>query len=204
MDSSKRVTSIFIAVALLALAALAISVSLDRLDPPAPEISVLPGLAENLRSIEKLTGYPAANVRVVRVIRTNGGEVALTRESMTSAFKFRSANIAEHEKAATSAILYANASFINSLYDKKIAFAVTGVPPEQVLGRLIYTGFDGLVFENTVFRDQDSTWLKVTAGTSAKLAKEEAGSGLLSEQEIKNLATSLQGRIYRITDKQLN
>lgn len=203
MDSSRRVTSIFIAVALLALAALAISVNRQRSPEAEPDMSVLPGLAENLRSIEKITGYPHENFRTVTVMRTNGDEVSVARQNIKAGFAFVETPSSDTEKAAYSAILYANAAFLDELSSGD-SFAVTGGIPEQQIGRLVYNSFDGLVLENTVFRAGNATWLKMTAAYSEKLAADTAERErrqLMSASEVKELTSRLQGRMYKMPDE---
>lgn len=204
MDSSRRVTSIFIAVALLALAALAISVNRQKSSAAGPDTAVLPGLAENLRSIERITGYPYENFRAVRIMRTNGDEISVVRNNITAGFEFRSAPSSDTDKAAYSAILYANAAFLDQLSSEG-SVVVTSSKPEQKMGRLVYTSFDGLVLENTVFRADNATWLKMTAGYSDKLAADNLDGNrgkLLSPSEVKDVVTRLQGRIYKMPDQQ--
>lgn len=204
MDSSRRVTSIFIAVALLALAALAISVNRQKSSAASPDTSVLPGLAENLRSIGHITGYPYENFRAVKVMRTNGDEISIVRKNITAGFEFRSAPPSDTDKAAYSAILYANAAFLDQLSSEDPVIVASSKPTQQI-GRLVYTSFDGLVLENTVLRADNATWLKMTAGYSDKLAADnldgERGK-LLSASEVKDVVTRLQGRIYKMPDQQ--
>ncbi len=203
MDSSRRVTSIFIAVALLALAALAINVNRQASSAAEPDMSVLAGLAENLRSIENITGYPYENFRVVKVMRTNGDEISVARQNIKAGFEFREAPPSDTDKAAYSAILYANAAFLDQLSSGD-AFVVTGGAAEQPIGRLVYTSFDGLVLENTVFRAGNATWLKMTAGYSAKLAADNPKTGgrkWMSASEVKDIVTRLQGRLYKLPDQ---
>jgi hypothetical protein len=205
MDSSRRVTSIFIAVALLALAALAINVNHQKSSAADPDMSVLPGLAENLRSIAHITGYPYENFRVVKVMRSNGDEISVVRKNIEAGFEFRSAPPpSDTDKAAYSAILYANAAFLDELSSED-SVVVTGSEPEQQIGRLVYTSFDGLVLENTVFRAGNASWLKMTAGYSDKLAAtnlEGERGKLMSANEVKDVVTRLQGRIYKMPDHQ--
>jgi hypothetical protein len=203
MDSGRRVTNIFIAVALLALAALAINVSRQKSSTNDPDMSVLPGLAENLQSIGRITGFPYENFRVVKIMRTNGDEISVARKNSKTGFEFRSAPLSDTDKAAYSAILYANAVFLDELASED-SVVVTGSNPEQQIGRLVYTSFDGLVLENTVFRADNATWLRMTAGYSDKLAAEnpegERGK-LMSANEVKDVVTRLQGRLYKMPDK---
>ena len=62
-------------VALLAMAALAFWT--NRQDDTTQIVSPLPGLAENLVALEKITDFPHTHVRSVRITRTNGDELEL-------------------------------------------------------------------------------------------------------------------------------
>jgi len=204
MDSGRRVTNVFIAVAVLAMIALAINVSQRAPAAGKTDMSVLPGLAENLRSVSKISGYPFENIRVVRITRTNGDEISVARADGRSAFKFRGTPPGEDERIAFSAILYANAAFLDALASAD-SFVVTAAKPEQQLGELVYTGFDGFVLENTVFRADDATWLKMTASYSEKLAEEARNltGSRLTRDEVDKLVKGLQGRIYKKPDEPL-
>jgi hypothetical protein len=203
VESGKRVTSIFIAVALLALAALAISVNREQPATDDPDMSVLPGLSENLRSIEKLTGYPLVNIRSVRITRTNGDEVSLARADLKAGFQFTGNPPTATDKTAYSAILYANAAFLDSVGPSTDFSVVTDVTPEQQLGRLLYDGFDGVTLENSVFRARNATWLRIGASYDGKLRSDDArrrGKKLLSPEQAKELVLSVNSRLYQQAD----
>ena len=203
MDSSRRVTSLFIAVALLALAGLAMNVSRQKPVVAEPDMSVLPGLAENLRSIEDITGYPHENFRGVKIMRAHGDEISVVRQNMEAGFEYRGAQPADADKAACSTILYTYSVFLDELSSGD-SLVITGGKPEEQIARLVYTGFDGLILENTVFRVGDATWLKMTADYSEKLAAESPEKGrdnLLSASEVKDIITRLQGGIYKMPDR---
>lgn len=203
MESGKRVTSIFIAVALLALAALAISVNRERPAADGPDTSALPGLGENLRSVDKLTGYPSMNIRSVRIMRTNGDEVSLERADIKAGFQFTGDPPSATDQIAYSAILFANAAFLDSVGTSTDFSVVTDVTPEQQLGRLLYSGFDGVTLENSVFRARNATWLRMGASYDSSLRSDSTGRGarkLLSPEQAKELVLRVNGRLYQQAD----
>ena len=202
MESGRRVTNVFIAIAVLAMIALAINVNRKAPATGETDMSVLPGLAENLRSIAKITGYPFENIRVVTITRTNGHEISVARADGRSGFEFRGTPPGEEERIAFSAILYANAAFLDTLASAD-SFVVTAATPAQQLGKLVYTGFDGLVLENIVFRSDNATLLKMTTGYSEKLAAETRNlpGNRLAPDEVDKLVKGLQGRIYKKPDE---
>jgi hypothetical protein len=203
VESGKRVTSIFIAVALLALAALAISVNRERPAADDPDTSVLPGLRENLKSIEKLTGYPWVNIRSIRIVRTNGDEVSLARADLNAGFQITGDPPSATDKTAYSAILYANAAFLDSVGPSTDFSVVTDVTPEQQLGRLLYDGFDGVTLENSVFRARNATWLRIGAGYDGNLRSDSSGRKarqLLSPEQAKELVLRVNSRLYQQAD----
>lgn len=190
-------------VALVAMAALAVSVS-QRSEPepePEPEYALLPGLAENLLAAEKITDFPATNIRSVRIVRTNGEELAVIRKNPGSReFEFETSR--PDSIAPYSGILFANASFLDGLQSRD-SFTVTGFTDETVIGGLTYTSFDGLVLKNVVFRAEDATWLRMIATYSRKLAAQYDKSGdasLLPTDEVIEIARRLNGRVYKKPD----
>jgi hypothetical protein len=210
MASSKRITSIMIAVALVTLAALAISTGWDSNrdsgrnpdENKQPDYSLLPGLAENLASLERITGHPLANFRSVIITRANSEKVTVIRESPGAA-EFSFLNTPPADLTPFSAILFANASLLNQL-DSADDFVVTGVIEDRVLGKLKYTSFDGLVLECIVFSGADAIWLRMIAAHAPKLANRFASlpaTGLLPADEIKQTARRLNGRVYKAPDR---
>jgi hypothetical protein len=201
MENSRTITSIFMAVALVAMAALAISVNQKSVPEVGFEFSPLPGLAENLHSVEGITQFPAGNIRSVRIVRTNGDEIAVIRdEPATREFQFETTP--PESITPYSAILFANASFLDALKMNN-AIAVTGFSDEAVIGELTYSSFDGLVLKFVVFRANDATWLRMIAAHSAKLAARydrETEASLLPTDEIVEIAHRLNGRIYKKPD----
>jgi hypothetical protein len=134
MENTKTITSIFMVVALVAMAALAISVNQKSMPEAEIESSPLPGLAENLHSVEGITQFPAGNIRSVRIVRTNGDEIAVIRdEPATREFQFETTP--PESITPYSAILFANASFLDAL-NMSNAIAVTGFSNETVIGEL--------------------------------------------------------------------
>jgi hypothetical protein len=204
MDASKTITSIFMVVALVAMALLAISVN-QKSSPEkagATEFVLLPGLAENLRSVERITGFPASHIRSVRLVRTSGEELAVIREQ-PDGDEFQFETLPPESVTAYSAILFANAAFLDGLRSDN-AFAVTGFADENVIGQLTYTSFDGLVLKSIVFRAQDATWLRMIASHAPKLEAryvETTDYDLLSTAEIIEFAHKLNGRVYRKPDE---
>jgi len=201
MESSRNITSIFMVVALVAMAALAVSVS-QRSDPePGSEYALLPGLAENLLAVEKITDFPATQIRSVRIVRTDGEELAVIRNNPGNReFEFETPR--PDSIAPYSGILFANASFLDGLRSRN-AFTVTGLPDETVIGELTYTSFDGLVLKTVVFRAEEATWLRMIATYSRKLAAQHNKSGdtnLLPDEEIIEIARRLNGRVYKQPD----
>jgi hypothetical protein len=202
MDSSKRITSIMIAVAVITLAALAISTGWESRQSVPPDNSVLPGLEENLVSLERITEHPLNNVRSVIISRSNGQEITVIRDAPGES-GFGLLDTAPADLTPFSAILFANASLLNQL-DSADTFIVTGVAPERVMGKLKYTTFDGLVLECIVFSAADDVWLRMVAAHSPKLADrfaDSAETGLLSADEIQQTARRLNGRVYRAHDR---
>ena len=124
----------------------------------------MPGLGDNLSSVERITGHPRENFRSVILTRANDQELTMLRDSMdTPEYHYRDEG--PSDPAAFSAILFANASFLNAL-DSAAAVAVTDHDEERVIGRLKYTSFDGLVLEFIVYTAADDTWLRMIAGKS--------------------------------------
>lgn len=201
MESSKTVTSIFIVVALVAMAALAISVdqkSGHEIEPISPP---LPGLIENLHSMENFTGFPASHIRSVRMIRTNGEELAVIRE-MPDSSKFQFETVPPKIITPYSALLFANASLLDGLHSDK-GFVVTGVSDEKIITKLTYSSFDGLILKLVVFTAEDATWLRMVASYSEKLAtryQDITSIALLSDDEIIEITRSLNDRIYKQPD----
>jgi hypothetical protein len=201
MESSKTVTSIFIAVALVALAALAISVNQKSAREPKSVPTLLPGLAENLGSVERITGFPANHIRSVRMVKTNGEALTVAREIPDSR-DFQFETTPPESITPYSAILFANAAFLGGLSPNN-GFSVTGITEETVIAKLTYTSFDGLVLKFVVFTAEDTTGLRMIAAYSDKLATrypERSDTTLLSGDEIFNIARSLDGRIYKQPD----
>ena len=201
MESSRNVTSIFMVVALIAMAALAVSVS-QRSDPESqPDSILLPGLAENLLAMERITDFPATHIRSVRIVRTDGEELAVIREQPGSReFEFETSR--PDSLAPYSGILFANASFLDGLRSSN-AFGVTGFTDETVIGELTYTSFDGLVLKTVVFRADNATGLRMLATYSQKLKArydESSSVSLLPTDEIIEIARRLNGRVYKQTD----
>jgi hypothetical protein len=202
MESSKTVTSVFIVVALVALVALAVSIQRRAPNNAQPEAdqTVLPGLTENLRSISRIIDFPADHIRSVRITRTDGEELAVERLDPASDWQFEAGS--PEDIIPYTAILYANSAFLDNLKSPE-KFAVNAVEPEMQLGKLIYTSFDGLVLNCTVFRASEGTWLRMTAAYSPKLAERFVSpdsSSLFSEAKINSIAAKLQGRLYKKPD----
>lgn len=201
MESSRNVTSIFMVVALIAMAALAVSVSQRSDRESQPDPILLPGLAENLLAMERITDFPATHIRSVRIVRTDGEELAVIREQPGSReFEFETSR--PDSLAPYSGILFANASFLDGLRSSN-AFGVTGFTDETVIGELTYTSFDGLVLKNVVFRGKDATGLRMLATYSQKLKArydESSSVSLLPTDEIIEIARRLNGRVYKQTD----
>ena len=183
-------------VALIAMAALAISVNQKSVPEVELESSPLPGLAENLRSVEEITQFPAGNIRSVRIVRTNGDEIAVIRdEPATRDFQFETAP--PESISPYSAILFANASFLDAL-NMSNAIAVTGFSDEAVIGELTYSSFDGLVLKFVVFRANEATWLRMIASYSDKLAArydKATETSLLPTHEIVEISHRLNGLV---------
>jgi hypothetical protein len=201
MESSKTITSIFIAVALVAMAALAISVNQKSAQETDSVPALLPGLAENISSVERITGFPASHIRSVRLLRTNRDELAVARETPVSA-NFQFETTSPESITPYSAMLFANAAFLDGL-DPGHGFSVTGFSVEKTIGELTYSSFDGLVLKFVVFRAQDATWLRMIASYSNKLAaryQDTPEASLLSGAEIVEIARGLNGRVYKRPD----
>jgi hypothetical protein len=202
MDSnSKKVTSVFIGVALAALAALALYVeNQPEQSPQTPLEEQLPGLWQNLQSFEKFTGFPAEKIRSVRIILTEEDQVAVNRGAPGNA-EFYFETEAPDNINPYSAVLFANAVFLDEL-DFEESFIVTGGPDKNamILGRLVYTSFDGLVVEFNYLRADNRNWLRLVSARSQKLAERFAGTGntqLLPKQDIEDVAKRLNGRLYK-------
>ena len=201
MESSKTVTSIFIAVALVALAALAISVNQKSALEPEPVPTLLPGLSENLASMERITGFPVSHIHSVRLVRTNKEELAVTRDAPDSPeFQFE---IAPAESISPySTMLFANTSFLDGL-DPNDGFSVIGFSEEKTIAELTYSSFDGLILKFVFFRAEDATWLRMIASYSDKLAaryRDTSAATLLSGNEVLDIAHNLNGRVYKRPD----
>ena len=196
MESSRTVTSIFIVVALVAMAALAVSV--NRKSAPEAEPVLLPGLTENLRSMEEITDFPADHIRSVRIVRTNGEELAVIRER-PAVSEFRFATTPPESITPFSAILFANAAFLDGLRSPD----ASGFRDAQVISELTYTSFDELVLKFVFFQTEDATWLKIVATHSPKLEARYAAtsdSGLLPTNAIIQIVQRLNGRVYKRLD----
>lgn len=188
-----------IAVAIVTLIALAVSTNQRPADTESQEI--IAGLNANLQALTRITGFPRANVRSVIIVRGNREELTLIRETPAETdFKFL--NNAPADLTPFSAILFANASFLNALASAD-DFAVTGVAADRRIGAIRYTSFDGLVLELIVSRTQDATWLRMVASHSVKLANRYrgAGSNLLQNDQVIEFARRLNGRVYMTPDQ---
>ena len=199
MESSKKITSIMIAAAIVTLAALAISTDWNSKRDNRPEITLLPGLGENLSSVERITGHPQQNFRSVVITRSTGEELTMVRESMEdNAYQYLDGAPADPD--AYSAILFSYASFLNALASADAFSVVADHTEGYIFGRVKYTSFDGLVLEFVVYTAVDDTWLRMVAAHAPKLAERFAdtpSSGLLSADDIKQIAHELNGRVYR-------
>lgn len=201
MDRSRTVTTIFMVVALIVMAALAISVNRKSESGAAAGLQPLPGLTENLRSVERITAFPATRIRSVRIRRTNGDELAVIRERPASP-EFQFETPPSGDITPYSRILFANAEFLDSLSSRN-AFTVTGIVDERDIGELTYTSFDGLVLKCVVFRSDDTTGLRMIATHSEKLEaryENAESANLIPTQEIVDIANKLNGRVYRLPD----
>jgi hypothetical protein len=199
MESSKKITSIMIAVAIVTLAALAISTDWNSKQGGPSEIALLPGLGENLNSVERITGHPRQNFRSVIVTRSTGEELTMVRESLADP-EFQYLNGAPLDPDAYSAILFSYASFLNALASADAFAVVADHTEEHVFGRLKYTSFDGLALEFVVYTAAGDTWLRMIAADAPKLAERFAdapSSGLRSSDEVKQTAHELNGRVYK-------
>jgi hypothetical protein len=202
MDStSKKVTSVFIVVALAALAALALYVeNQPEQSPQGTRAELLPGLWQNLQSFERFTGFPAERIRSVRIVLTENDEVAVNRGAPGNAEFYYEAE-APNNINPYSAVLFANAVFLDQL-DFEGSFIVTGGPDKNAmtLGRLVYTSFDGLVVEFNYLRADNSNWLRLVSARSKKLAERFASAGntqLLQKEDVEDVAKRLNGRLYK-------
>jgi len=203
MESSKKITSIMMVVAVVTLAALAFSVYRDSAlrNTPAEVIqmqSPLPGLAENLLSLERVINYPATSIRSIIVERTNGEQTTLIRDAPDN-FEFKFLDTAPENMTPFSAILFTNAVLLDSL-ESGDAFTVSGTAEEKRLGSLTYTSFDGLVLESLVFRSNNATWLRMVAAHSPKLAARFTDTVPAGSQSAAEVARRLNGRVYRQPD----
>jgi hypothetical protein len=201
MESSKTVTSIFIVVTLVAMVALAISVNQKSALETEPVPTLLPGLSENLGSMERITGFPVSHIRSVRLVRTNKEELAVIRDTPDSPeFQFE---IAPPESITPySTMLFANTSFLDGL-NRKYGFSVISFSEETIISELTYSSFDGLILKFIFFRAEDATWLRMIALYSDKLAaryRDASDVTLLSGNEILDIARSLNGRVYKLHD----
>jgi len=202
MDSnSKKVTSIFIVVALAALAALALYVERKQPPPRQQEITsydLLPGLAEGLQSFARISGLSTDKVRSVRLVRGNGDELAVNRGAPGNQEFYFEAGPPD-DIGPFIAMLYGYTAFLNAL-DIDESYAVTGTPLEyDQLGGLIFTSFDGLVVNFMFQRADGQIWMRVVAARSAKLAEryaDTANTSLLTAEQIDDLAKTLNGRLY--------
>ena len=199
MESSKKITTIMIAVAIVTLAALAISTDWNSKQNNRPEITLLPGLGANLGSVERITGHPQQNFRSIIVTRSTGEELTMVRESLEDN-EYQYLNGAPSDPNAYSAILFSYASLFNALASTD-AFAVVADHTEYyIFGRVKYTSFDGLVLEFIVYTAVEDTWLRMVAAHAPKLTERFAATssaGLLSADEVKQTANELNGRVYK-------
>jgi hypothetical protein len=201
MESSKTVTSIFIVVTLVAMVALAISVNQKSALETEPVPTLLPGLSENLGSMERITGFPVSHIRSVRLVRTNKEELAVTRDTPDSPeFQFE---IAPPESITPySTMLFANTSFLDGL-NRNYGFSVISFSEETIISELTYSSFDGLILKFIFFRAEDATWLRIIASYSDNLAARYLDTSditLLSGNEVLDIARSLNGRVYNLHD----
>jgi hypothetical protein len=188
-----------IAVAIVTLAALAISTDWNSKQEDRPEITLLPGLGANLSSVERITGHPRQNFRSVIVTRSTGEELTMVRESLEDP-EFQYLNGAPSDPDAYSAILFSYASFLNALASVDAFAVVADHTEDHIFGRLKYTSFDGLALEFVVYTAAGDTWLRMIAAHAPKLAERFAdtpSSGLLSSDEVTQIVHELNGRVYK-------
>ena len=143
----------------------------------------------------------AAHIRSVRIVRTNGEALTVIRER-PAVSEFRFEIIPPENITPFSAILFANAAFLDGLRSSD-AFVVISFQDEQVIGELTYTSFDGLVMKFVVFRAEDATWLRMIATHSPKREARygtTTSSELLSTDAVIEIAHSLNGRVYKRLD----
>lgn len=204
MESSKKITTIMIVVAIVTLAALALSTgrqSEQAEQPVDSQTELLPGLYKNLQSLERIAGFPRRNIRSVILTRSNGEQLTLIREQPDTE-NYSYLDSPPRDITPFSAILFANASFLDALASAD-TFVVTGAEEDLRLGSLKYTSFDGLVLELIVFRSGNSTKLRMIATYSEKLAErydDAQSERFLPAREIKETARRLNGRVYTAKD----
>ena len=199
MESSKKITTIMIAVAIVTLAALAISTDWNSKRDNRPEIILLPGLDANLTSVERITGHPRKNFRSLIITRSTGEELTMVRENLKEQ-EFQYLNGPPSDPNAYSAILFSYASLLNALASADAFAVVADHTEDYVFGRVKYTSFDGLVLEFIVYTAVEDTWLRMIAAHAPKLAErftDTPAATLLAADEVKQTANELNGRVYK-------
>jgi hypothetical protein len=203
VEGSKKITSVMMVVAIATLALLALTTGRDGQQPEAPQPlpEPLPGLHKNLQAVERITGFPYRNIRSVIITRSNDEQLTVIKDEPETP-NFSYLDDPPPDIAPFSAILFANASFLDALASAD-TFVVSGAEEELRLGSLKYTSFDGLVLELIVFRSGASTKLRMIAAYSNKLASRYADSraeGLLAANTVQETARRLNGRVYAVAD----
>jgi hypothetical protein len=203
VESSKKITSVMMVVAIVTLAVLAFNTGRESSEVATrqTQFDLLPGLQKNLQSVERISGFPYRNIRSVILTRSNGEQLTIIRDKPgTRDFSYLDGP--PPDLAPFSAILFANASFLDALASAD-TFVVSGVEEDLRLGSLKYTSFDGLVLELIVFRSGNSTKLRMIATYSEKLAALYEGSdakGMLTATDVQSTARRLNGRVYTSAD----
>jgi hypothetical protein len=205
MENSKTVTTIFMVVTVLALVALAFSVDRNNSsrDADLPARDVLPGLAENLLSLQRITDLPSNHIHVVHIQRATGEQLIVAKSSLTDA-NFALPEDAPDDLTPFSDILYGNSVLLDSQSSAE-DFIVTGYRLDELIGRLLYSSFDGLVIEQTVYLSGEDVWMKISATYNALLAEQfRAGPNeqkLLATARVIDIANRLNGRVYKAPQK---